>query len=129
MAVGRGFRHQIGAQVAAGTRAIIDDHRHGKRFGQFLPDGARHDVGCAAGRIRHDVTDGFAGVLLGIGSRQGCRQPQDNYPDAHGYAAVAILAVLARRASVETSSSCVMFQQASTNCSMRALGRIGSTRP
>ena len=57
VAVGRGFRDDVGADRAAGAAAVVDHHRRLQRLAQHLRERPRHDVGRPAGRKRHDDAD------------------------------------------------------------------------
>ena len=57
VAVGHGFRNDIGSQGAAGTRPIVDDHRLAHALGEFLADDARERIGRGPGRKRHHEAD------------------------------------------------------------------------
>ncbi len=69
VAVGRRLRDDIGADVAAGARPVVDHHLLREAVAQFLRDRAGDDVGAAARRKRDDEADG----LRGIGVRRGPR--------------------------------------------------------
>jgi hypothetical protein len=64
---------QLGADVAAGARAVVHHHRGLQDLGQLLADDAADDVVGAAGRLRHDHRDGPGRECL-RGRQQGCRQ-------------------------------------------------------
>ena len=75
VAVGRGARGQLRADVAARATAIVDHDLLAKRHDQLLRNNARHNVAIAARRIRHQKAQRAVGVG-GIGlrySRAGCR--------------------------------------------------------
>ncbi|MPN13733.1 hypothetical protein SDC9_161057 [bioreactor metagenome] len=80
IAVGRCTGDELSAQIAIGAGLVVDHHGLLELLGDQLPDGARNDVGAAAGRIGNDQADGLAGP--GIGSQQcgrqqtACRQGQ-----------------------------------------------------
>ena len=54
VAVRLGLRGELGADDAVGAAAIVHDDGLPPRLAQLLRDGARDDVGAAAGRKRHD---------------------------------------------------------------------------
>ena len=73
VAVGRRLRRELGADRAAGAAAVVDDDLLAEALAHLRRDAARDDVDRAAGRERHDETDGFAGVVgrsLRLGSRE-----------------------------------------------------------
>ena len=74
VAIGRGARHELGADIAAGAGAVVDDDRLAKVLADELPQHARQDVGGAAGRERDDDRDGLGGE--GLGLRRQRRQGQ-----------------------------------------------------
>ena len=57
---------------AAGAGFVVDDHGLAERLAELLADGARRQVGSAAGGIGHDEADG----LRWKGSLRRCRQWQ-----------------------------------------------------
>ena len=57
VAVGRGFRDLLHADIAAGTANIFHQNALAKALAHLVSEAARHDVGSAAGRIWHDKTD------------------------------------------------------------------------
>jgi len=65
VAVGRRAGRRFRADRPTGARAVVDDELHAEGFGQLLRDVARHDVGRATGRKRHDGAHGFFGIRLG----------------------------------------------------------------
>jgi hypothetical protein len=54
VAVGRRLGARIRADHAAATAAVVDDDLLAEYFAQFLPDGARDDVGACARRVGDD---------------------------------------------------------------------------
>ena len=64
VAVGRCFRCDPHADVAAGTRAIVHDDLLLQRFGHLVCDQAGDGVGGAARRKRHDEPHRAGGILL-----------------------------------------------------------------
>ena len=54
VAVGIGFGDDLGADIAAGAGAVVDDDRLAPFARQPIGDDARHDIGGAAGGKRHD---------------------------------------------------------------------------
>jgi hypothetical protein len=64
VAVGRRLGDRIGADHAAGGRAIVDDHRLPERALEIGAHEPRHHVVEAAGRERHDQPDRTARIVL-----------------------------------------------------------------
>ena len=52
VAVGRGFRDHLGADIAAGSGPVLDKELLAEPLRQILADQARRDVGRPAGRSR-----------------------------------------------------------------------------
>jgi hypothetical protein len=65
VAVGRGLRHRLRADVAAGAAAVVDEHRLAEDLRQPRRDAAGDGVGPAAGGEGHDEPDRLVGVLGG----------------------------------------------------------------
>ena len=65
VAVGRRLRDEVGAEVAAGTRLVVDDEGLAERLAELRRERARQDVGGAAGRERHDDADRLRGPGAG----------------------------------------------------------------
>ena len=64
VAVRRGLGHHRVADSAARARTVVDDHRLTPRFGDFLPDHARHHIRRSARRNGDDGADGLGRILL-----------------------------------------------------------------
>ena len=62
IAVRRGFRRQLDTDGAAGTAAIVDDHRVTPGLGELLANDPGNDVVRAARRERHDDLDRFGRI-------------------------------------------------------------------
>ncbi len=71
VAVRRGFRDLLRADVAARAGAILDDHRLARPLAELLPDEARQHVGRPAGSERHHDPDRPARVILGRACERG----------------------------------------------------------
>jgi hypothetical protein len=65
VAVGRRLRHQVGAENAVGAGTVVDHDRLAEAGGHLLRHDARHAVGDAAARIRHDPADRLRRIRLG----------------------------------------------------------------
>ena len=65
VAIGQGLRHQVGAEHAGRSGAIVDDDRLAEILGQLQPDNAADDVGAAPGRERHHQTDRSGRIVGG----------------------------------------------------------------
>ena len=63
VAVGRRLGHQLGADIAAGTGLVVDDHLLAPRLGEVLRHDAAQQVGRSGRRERHHHAD----LLVGIG--------------------------------------------------------------
>ena len=75
VAVGIGFGGDLRADVAGGAGPVLDDDGLSPFARQPVADHARHDVGGAAGRERHDDLDRAGGIILrGNRRRRQCRQ-------------------------------------------------------
>ncbi len=72
VAVGRRFRDDVGAEIAGGAAAVVDDDRLAELRRQRLDDDARNDVGAAARRIRDDELDRPGGIVLRDGRSGQC---------------------------------------------------------
>ena len=64
MAVGRRLGGRVGADDAARSRTVVDDHRLPERFFEIGRDKPRHHVIQSAGRERHDQLDRTDGIGL-----------------------------------------------------------------
>ena len=82
VAVRVGARRNLGADRAAGARAVVDDELLAELLGQPRRQQARDDVGAAAGRERHDHAHRPLGPFSGLSmcSRQGCNESQEQQP-------------------------------------------------
>ena len=67
VAVGRGLRHRIGAEIAAGAGLVLHHHRLAEALAEFSADKARERVGGAAGGERNHEGDRARG-------HQGCAE-------------------------------------------------------
>ena len=78
VAVGRRLGREVGADGAAGARLVVDDQRRAQLLAHLLRQGAREEVGGAAGRERHDQADRLAGpgLLRPRGGQGRCTQRQ-----------------------------------------------------
>jgi hypothetical protein len=65
VAVGGGVRHEVGADRAARTAAVVDDERLAERSCEPLAEHTPEDVGRPAGRPRDDEPDRLRRVWLG----------------------------------------------------------------
>ena len=74
VAVGRRLRDHVAGDVAVGARMILDDDRRAEQLGKLLPDDARGDIGCAAGRDRHDQLDRARRILCERRRARQCKQ-------------------------------------------------------
>ncbi|MNQ81412.1 hypothetical protein D3C85_964340 [compost metagenome] len=72
VAVGLGVGHVLGADVAAGAAAVLDDDVLLERLSEFFGQAARQGVGGAARRKGHDQRDGANG-RVGVRSERGSR--------------------------------------------------------
>jgi len=75
VAVGRGLRHLLGADVAARAGAVLDDHLLAEADAERLGHHARAVVGDAAGGERHHDAHRLRGILLCMqreAQRQAC---------------------------------------------------------
>ena len=57
---------ELGTEVAAGARAVLDDHGLAPLRAELLGQQARQSVAAAAGLERDDDADGRSGVVLGV---------------------------------------------------------------
>ena len=64
VAVGRRLRDRVGADIAAGARAVFHDDRLAERLRHLVADRARQHVGEPAGRERRDHADRTVGIIL-----------------------------------------------------------------
>jgi len=64
VAVGRRSRDDLGARDAAGTGPVLDHDLLAECLGHLRADDARHRVGQAARRVRHDHPDRPGGKVL-----------------------------------------------------------------
>ncbi len=71
VAVRSTLRHDLGPDVARSAGAVVDDDRLAEELLHLLGDGARFDVGTAAGREPHDETHRMGRVRAGLGERNG----------------------------------------------------------
>jgi len=85
VAVGRGARDRLGADVAARARAVLDDHRLAELGLELRLQDAGDEVDQAAGRIRHDNGDRPRGKALRGGAERGERKQQDKSNSEHGF--------------------------------------------
>src|SRR6218665_456646 len=69
VAIGRAARRPLGPRVAARAGPVVDDELLAGLLRQLLRQHARHDIRCAARRVRHDQPDRLVRVAL----RPGCR--------------------------------------------------------
>ena len=78
VAVGFGFRDQVGGDDAGGPGLVFHDHRLAEPFLQLLRDDAPEHVGEAAGREADDDADRpvRVGIALGVRGRQDRRGEQ-----------------------------------------------------
>jgi hypothetical protein len=93
VAVGRRLRDQIGADLAAPARPVVDHDIHLPAFAERLPDRARHHVGQPAGWKRHDVADRCARfrIVDALGPRQAGQQAgtrDDQFTSLHACVSV-----------------------------------------
>ena len=71
VAVRRRLGDEIAADVAVGTRAVVDHHLLAERLGEMLPDQPRQDIAGAADRKRHHHPD--LALRIGRGGAGGAR--------------------------------------------------------
>jgi hypothetical protein len=71
VAVRRRARGRLGADIAGGAAAILDQHRLAPLLAHLLRDHAPEDVGGAAGRPRYDHAHGFGRIGLRRNLRSG----------------------------------------------------------
>ena len=64
VAVGRGLRHQLGRDIAAGAAAVLHHDLLVQTIAEILRHDARDAVGNAAGRERHQESDVLRRILL-----------------------------------------------------------------
>src|SRR5258706_12945598 len=64
VAVGRRFRHGIGADIAAGAGLVLDYNRLSPRVTQMLADCTSGEIERTTRRKRHDQLDRPAGISL-----------------------------------------------------------------
>ena len=64
VAVGRGARRLLGADIAARPGAVVDHDLLPEDFREALPDDARDDVAVAAGRVGHDEAHGLGRIAV-----------------------------------------------------------------
>ena len=69
VAVGWALRDQVGADVAAGARTVVDDNGLTPGLAEFRADGTRHDVERTARWERHDQADGLVRIALPLRNR------------------------------------------------------------
>jgi hypothetical protein len=62
IAVGRSARRHLGTDVAGGARLVLDDELLAQSGAQPLRRLACHDIGRAAGNVRHDETHRPVGI-------------------------------------------------------------------
>ena len=74
IAVGGRACRDLGADAATRAAAVIHHDGLTHALHQFFADGARQDIGGAAGREWHDPVDGACGVGLRMG--HDCREQQ-----------------------------------------------------
>jgi hypothetical protein len=84
VAVGRRFRHRLGADVAAGAAAVLDDDRFAPGLLQLLGEQPPQAVGRAARREGHHQAQRFRGKVLragrhGDGGEQRTRYDEDRF--------------------------------------------------
>src|SRR6202040_3635753 len=82
VAVRRAFGDQIGADVAAGARPIVDDNRLAPCLGQLLADRAGHDVERTAGGERDDETNRLRRVGLLRGQHRERQKDRQRYANS-----------------------------------------------
>ena len=82
-AVGRGFRHAVAADAAAGARHVLDRHRDVPRLLEFLREQPRRDVGRAAGGEADDEAHRLVGIwALRRGGRDDQHRHQGGKPSS-----------------------------------------------
>ncbi|KAG1250832.1 hypothetical protein G6F68_012596 [Rhizopus microsporus] len=104
VAVRRRGLGRLGADAAAGAGAVFDDHGLPGLFAQVLGERTRGQVGCAAGRGRHDDRHGLFGPACGVGrcgqDKAGAEQRRAKKTgNGHACLLIALGRVLARRTS------------------------------
>ena len=81
IAVGGCFGGVLGADIAVGTGAIINDDRLPPGFGQFLADGAGKNIGGAGRRIGDDNAYWLVGICVGGEGQVGKRRKRHKRGD------------------------------------------------
>jgi hypothetical protein len=74
VAVGLRAHGGLHADRAARARSVVDDDGLAQRIRHFLRDDARHDVGAAARRERHDHPDRLGRILASLRRDVGGRE-------------------------------------------------------
>jgi hypothetical protein len=64
VAIRRRSYAELESERAARARTIVDDHLLTERFGKFLADDPRHEIGAAAGRRSDDHANRLDGIRL-----------------------------------------------------------------
>ena len=103
--VGRRLRRHLGADGRTGATAIIDHDLHAEILAELLRNHARHEVGAAGRRPRHDQSHWFRGIILrgcaggqyGAAQRDYKRRDFDDRHCSHSGFTPAILTTLATR--------------------------------
>jgi hypothetical protein len=80
LAVGRGFRHQLGADDATRAAAVFDDDLGVETRRQFVRDGAGHEIDRPAGREWHHEPD----LISRNGRQRRCEQERRSKQACHG---------------------------------------------
>src|SRR6476660_493266 len=64
--IGRTFGHNLGADYAVRTGAIVDDHLLSPRFSELVADRARYEIGGTAGCERYNDAYRTRGIARGF---------------------------------------------------------------
>jgi hypothetical protein len=83
VAVGRGLRHGVGRDDAAGAGLVLDDERPAEIVGHFRRDHAGDNVHRPARRKRQDQADRLFGIL-GVAMTMACQHKADR-GNQHAY--------------------------------------------
>ena len=64
VAIRRGTRHQLGADISAAAGAVFDNHLLADGLGEFCRYRARNEIDAAAGHVGRDDADRAGGIAL-----------------------------------------------------------------
>jgi hypothetical protein len=79
----RGLGDRVGAEIAAGAGAVLDQHRLADPFGQLVGEDPSHRIDAAARRERHHDADVARWIALakGIARKAKSDEPHVERPD------------------------------------------------